>query len=125
MEDRKRILLIDDEAMITRTVKLYLEGTGKYEVRTQNNGADAVATARAFKPDLVLLDIVMPGVDGAEVAEKMQDDPVLKDIPIVFLTALVRPGEVAASGSDIGGFPFIAKPLDPDKIIACIEKYTY
>ncbi len=124
MEDKKRILLVDDEAMVTRTLSLYLEATGKYEIRAQNHGTDAVATARAFKPDMVLLDIVMPDIDGAEVAEQLQDDPSLKDIPIVFLTALVRPGEVAASGSDIGGFPFIAKPLDPDKIIECIEKYT-
>jgi len=124
MADKKRILLVDDEAMITRTLKLYLEGTGKFEVRTQNQGTEAVATARQFKPDLIMLDIVMPDIDGAEVAEKLQEDPVLKSIPIIFLTALVRPGEVAASGSDIGGFPFIAKPLDPDKIVAAIEKYT-
>jgi CheY-like chemotaxis protein len=124
MENKKRILLVDDEATITRTLRLYLEGTGKYEVRTQNHGTEAVATARAFKPDVVLLDIVMPDIDGAEVAEKMKGDPALKNVPVVFLTALVRPGEVAASGSDIGGYPFIAKPLDPDKIIECIEKYT-
>ena len=124
MADKKRILLVDDEAMITRTLKLYLEGTGKFEVRTQNQGTEAVATARVFKPDLIMLDIVMPDIDGAEIAEKLQEDPTLKSIPIIFLTALVRPGEVAASGSDIGGFPFIAKPLDPDKIVAAIEKYT-
>ena len=124
MADKKRVLLVDDEAMITRTLTLYLEGTGNYVVQAENEGTAAVATARRFKPDIILLDIVMPDIDGAEVAEKLQDDPDLKHIPIVFLTALVRPGEVAASGSDIGGFPFIAKPLDPDKIIACIEKYT-
>ena len=124
MDEKKRILLVDDEAMITRTLKLYLEGTGKYEVRAENKGRDAVATAREFKPNLILLDIVMPDIDGAEVAEQLQDDSSLKEIPIVFLTALVRPGEVAASGSEIGGFPFIAKPLDPEKIIECIESHT-
>ena len=124
MAEKKRILLVDDEAMITRTLKLYLEGTGNYEVRCQNQGREAVATARSFKPHLIMLDIVMPDIDGAEVAEKLQEDPTLKSIPIIFLTALVRPGEVAASGSEIGGFPFIAKPLDPDKIIAAIEKHT-
>ncbi len=124
MTEKKRILLVDDEATITRTLRLYLEGTGKYEVRTQNHAIEAVATARAFKPHIILLDIVMPDIDGAEVAEKMKSEPALKDVPIVFLTALVRPGEVAASGSDIGGQPFIAKPLDPDRIVECIEKYT-
>ena len=124
MEEKKRILLVDDEAMITRTLKLYLEGSGKYEVMIQNKGSEAVRTARKFRPDLVLLDIVMPDIDGAEVAAQMQEDESLKDIPIIFLTALVRPGEVAASGGDIGGFPFIAKPLDPDKIIECIEQHT-
>ncbi len=123
MEEKKRILLVDDEAIITRTMKLYLEGTGKYEVRAENNGAEALKVARAFRPHLILLDIVMPDVDGPEIAARVREDETLKDTPIVFLTALVKRDEVGPSGKDIGGYPFIAKPLDPDKIVECIEQH--
>lgn len=121
---KKRILLVDDEAIITRTLKLYLEGTGRYEVRAVNEGAAAVPTAREFRPDLILLDVVMPGVDGGDVAAEIKADAALKDTPIVFLTALVKKKEVNASGGDIGGHPFIAKPLEPEKIVEVIEKHT-
>lgn len=122
--EKKRILLVDDEAIVTRTLKLYLESTGKYEVRAENDGAKALNTAHAFRPHLVFLDIVMPEVDGPEVASRIKEDPVLKDTPIVFLTALVRRKEVGQGGRDIGGFPFIAKPIDPDEVVACIEQHT-
>lgn len=124
MDEKKRILLVDDEAIITRTLKLYLEGTGKYEVRSENDGTEAVRAARAFRPDLILLDIVMPDVDGPEIATRVREDEELKDTPIVFLTALVKRSVVGPSGKDIGGYPFIAKPLDPDRVVECIEKHT-
>ena len=120
--EKKRILLVDDEASITRTLQLYLEATGDYEVRTENHGREAVRVARAFRPDLVMLDLIMPDVDGSEVAEGFQDDPELKATPIVFLTALVSRREVGAEGRDIGGHPFLAKPVDPEKVVECIEK---
>jgi DNA-binding response OmpR family regulator len=119
----KRILLVDDEAAVTRTLQLYLESTGDYEVRAENRGQDAVRAAREFKPDLVLLDVIMPDVDGSEVAGELHDDPNLKAVPIVFLTALVSRKEVGAKGRDIGGYPFLAKPLDPERVIECIETH--
>ncbi|MFQ5704173.1 MAG: response regulator [Gemmatimonadales bacterium] len=121
---KKRILLVDDEAIITRTLKLYLEGTGAYEVVAENEGSKAVQTAREFRPDLVLLDIMMPDIDGAEVAAQMRDDEVLRGTPVVFLTALVKKDEVDATGGTIGGYPFLAKPLDPDRVVECIEEHT-
>jgi len=124
MDRKKRILLVDDEATITRTLKLYLEATGAYEVRAENQGAAAIQTARAFKPDLILLDVVMPDIDGADVAAQLRSDETLKDTPIVFLTALVKKKEVVESGGTIGGYPFIAKPLEPEQVIAVIESQT-
>ena len=121
---KKRILLVDDEAVVTRTLQLYLEDTDKFEVRAENEGSRAVEAARAFKPDLILLDLVMPDTDGAAVAEEIRDDPDLKDTPIVFLTALVSKAEVGPDGTTIGGNPFLAKPVDPDKVIECIERYV-
>lgn len=120
--DKKRILLVDDEAGLTRSLGLYLEATGKFEVRAVNRGGEAVRTARQFKPHLVLLDLMMPDVDGTEVAARMKEDPELAAVPIVFLTALVKKSEVGADGRDIGGHPFLAKPVDPEKVVECIER---
>jgi len=124
MPAKKRILLVDDEATITRTLKLYLEGTGSYEVRAENRGSTAVQAAREFKPDLILLDVAMPDMDGGEVAAQVRADDALKGTPIVFLTALVKKQEVVGSGGDIGGYPYIAKPLEPEKVIEVIEHHT-
>lgn len=124
MPAKKRILLVDDEATITRTLKLYLEGTGAYEVRTENRGSAALKAAQEFRPNLILLDVAMPDMDGGEVAEQIATDDLLKGTPIVFLTALVKRQEVIAAGGDIGGYPYIAKPLEPDKIIEVIERHT-
>ena len=124
MPTKKRILLFDDEATITRTLKLYLEGTDAYEVRAENRGSAALQAAREFKPDLILLDVAMPDMDGGEVAAQLRADDALKATPIVFLTALVKKQEVVTSGGDIGGYPYIAKPLEPEKIIEVIEQHT-
>lgn len=121
MNETKRILLVDDDSAITTTIALYLERTGRYEVKAENESVKALGTARWFKPHLVLLDVSMPGMDGGEIAALMQKDAELAGVHIVFLTALVRPEE---TGSDIGGHPFLAKPVNPGKLLACIEKYT-
>src|SRR5262245_170978 len=118
---RKKILIIDDESSITRLLKLNLENTGFYSVREENQGMRGVATARQFKPDLVLLDVMMPDIDGGDVAAQLQKDPVLKSTPIVFLTAAVKKAELAARGNMIGGFPYIAKPLDIQGVLRAIE----
>src|SRR5258706_15639749 len=83
----KKILVVDDEVTITRLLKLNLEKTGAYVVREENRGAKAYAAAREFKPDLILLDVMMPDLDGGEVAAQLQADPLMKGIPIIFLTA--------------------------------------
>ncbi len=118
---KKRILVVDDEASLTRMLRRNLEATGKYEVREENTGALAYATAQQFQPDLIVLDVVMPDVDGGSVAEKIQDDENLKHIPIVFLTALLKKEESESTGSDIGGRTFLAKPVKVDDLITCIE----
>lgn len=120
--EKRRILVVDDEAIITRTLKLYLEGTGSYEVRTENEGGRALQAAREFNPDLIMLDLVMPDTDGAMLASELQGDSELQNIPIIFLTALVSKQEVGAQGKEIGGHPFLAKPVDPEKVVECIEE---
>jgi len=122
MTKRKRVLIIDDEASFTRLLTLNLHHTGRYTAEAVNDPAQAVAAAREFVPDVILLDVMMPGMDGGEVAARIQASPKLKQTPIVFLTAAVRKGEVQSHEGHIGGLPFIAKPVDMDEVVGCIEK---
>ena len=94
--ERKRILIIDDEASFARMVKLNLEKTGAFEVRVESKPAYALPTARDFKPDLILLDVIMPTMDGGDVANQIKRDRNLKDTPIIFLTATVSQREAGA-----------------------------
>ncbi len=119
---KKKILVVDDEASLTRMLKRNLEATGKYEVREENTGTLAYATAQQFQPDLIFLDVMMPDMDGGSIARKILDDENLKHIPIVFLTAILEKEEAESTGSDIGGRTFLAKPVKFDDLIACIEK---
>ncbi|MEI8343063.1 MAG: response regulator, partial [Verrucomicrobiota bacterium] len=99
-----------------------LEKTGNFIVREENDGTRAHETAREFKPDLILLDIVMPKIDGGDVASKIKADWSLVNTPIIFLTAIVSNKE-AHSSNLIGGFPFLAKPVSLDNLIKCIEEH--
>jgi len=119
---RKRIMIIDDEESFTKLVKLNLERTGKYEVRMENKGSQGLAAAGEFKPDLILLDILMEDMEGSEVAVQLQNNVSTKDIPVVFLTAVVKKEEVESGSGVIGGHPFIAKPVSTNDLINCIEK---
>jgi CheY-like chemotaxis protein len=121
---KKRILVIDDEASITRTMKVNLERTGAYTVGTENQAAHALAAAREFKPDLILLDVMMPEKDGGEVAAEIQSDPALQHVPIVFLTAIVSKKETGDEALESGGQTFIAKPVNLHSLIQCIEENT-
>lgn len=122
MSQKKRILVIDDERNLTMLVKLNLEKTGRYEVREENRATRGHAAAREFKPDLVLLDVMMPDMDGGDVLAQLKGDAALKDVPIVFLTATVLKEEVAKQGGSIGGYPFIPKPFQTEVLLARIEK---
>lgn len=121
--DKKKILIIDDEEAFTRMIKLNLEGTGLYEVLEENKSTRAVATAKEVRPDLILLDIIMPDLDGTTVARNLKEEPATKDIPVVFLTVVVQKKETEGSCSVIGGYPFIAKPVNTEELIGCISKY--
>jgi two-component system OmpR family response regulator len=121
--DRKRILAVDDQSSNTRLVKLYLEQTNNYVVREENDAKAALSAAEEFHPHLILLDVMMPDVDGGELAASFQANPKLKDVPIVFLTATVTKGEVAAHGGRVGGHPFLAKPVVLSEMVACVRHH--
>jgi CheY-like chemotaxis protein len=115
--------LIDDEETFTRVLKAYLEQTGHYEVLVENSGKQGLAAVRAFHPDLILLDVVMPDLDGAALAEALAHDPKTKQIPIVFLTAVVSREEAKAREGIIAGQLFMAKPVSAKEVLGCLEHY--
>jgi putative two-component system response regulator len=120
---KRRILIVDDEPPTTRLLRLNLEQTNRYEVREENDSLRVIAAAHEFRPDLILMDVVMPNLDGGDVVSRLKADPRLKNIPVVFLTATVRKAEVDSFGGIIGGFPFLGKPVGAQELIACIEKH--
>lgn len=118
----KKILVVDDEVVLTKMVKMNLERTGEYEVRTENEGSKALQATRDFKPDLIFMDVMMPDMSGDEVIAEIRDDPNLASIPYVFMTAIVSKAETEEMGSTIGGNEFLAKPVKTQEIIATIER---
>jgi CheY-like chemotaxis protein len=122
--EKKRILIIDDEPSFTRMVRLNLEKTGFFEVREENKATAALNAAREFKPDLILLDVIMPNMDGGDVAAQIQSDRALKGTPIVFLTATVSKREAGNAGLNSGGSLFLAKPISVESLVQCINEMT-
>lgn len=103
---KKKILVVDDEGGMTRMLKRNLEATNRFEVRTENSGGAAVKAAREFLPDLILLDVMMPDMDGGTVAAKIKEDKTLAHTPVIFLSAIVKKEETQATGGNIGGLTF-------------------
>ena len=118
---KRKILMVDDEKDFTSLMKLFLEDAGGYEVRVENDGGVALEAAREFKPELILLDVVMPDIDGGEVANQIKSDNSLKGVPIVFLTAIIEKGQ-AVQGGLIGGHVFLPKPVTGEQLLACIRE---
>ena len=120
MEQKNRIMVVDDEVDFLRIVKLNLEETGKYEVLTLSSVKDIISMLNMFKPDVILLDLIMR-VGGIEVYEILRKDPIGKNIPIIIVSGL----EEAADKLKIhkrGVVDYIAKPIEKDDLIAKIEK---
>lgn len=121
----RKILLVDDEAGFTQLLKMNLEKSGDFEVTIENDSTKAIATARSFQPDVVLLDVVMPGMDGGDVQARFQSDSILNRVPVIMLTALVdsaelSAGAVAQSGSSI----VLPKPVDLSLLLRVIDEAT-
>ena len=123
IKEKRRILIVDNDHGTTHLVKVLLEKTGDYLVFEQNDATKAHLSARNFRPDLMLLDIVMPETDGGEVAARIKADPELQNTPIIFLTALVTRAE-AKSGLRIQGHRFLAKPVSILELTDAIEEHV-
>ena len=121
---KKRVLLVDDEVGFTRLLRMNLEQTGAYEVREESAGSRALAAATEFKPDIILLDVIMPDVDGASVVSQIRSSPDLKDTKVVFLTAVLTKQEAKQKNGHLSFIPCLAKPVNTQEVIDCIEKFT-
>lgn len=118
-----RVLMVDDETAFTRMTRRHLEAAGGFEVEAVSQARAAVGAARAFKPDVILLDVMMPDGDGGEVAAELAAQPDLKHIPVMFLTAAIKGNEVGKKGAGfIGGRLYIAKPVEPDTLIGLLQE---
>ena len=120
-KEKRRVLIVDDDPDSTHLVKILLEKTGNYVVLEENDADQAHQSARNFRPDAILLDIMMPKTDGGEVAAQIEADPELRSTPIIFLTALVTEPETKA-GLRIEGHRSLAKPINIPRLIDQIEE---
>jgi two-component system OmpR family response regulator len=123
MMNHKRILVVDDEPSVTRNLKLNLESDGGYEVLGENHATNALTVARNFRPDLILLDVIMPGMDGGDVAARLRADPLFRDTPIIFLTAIVSNAETDGHEMSSGEETFLAKPVDIGELQKTVEQH--
>jgi two-component system alkaline phosphatase synthesis response regulator PhoP len=114
-----KVLVIDDEAPIRLLCRVNLEAEGM-QVLEAADGPAGLDTARAQQPDVVLLDVMMPGLDGWRVAEELLDDPSTAAIPIVFLTARAELRD-RARGIDLGGVDYITKPFNPVELAPMVD----
>jgi DNA-binding response OmpR family regulator len=114
-----RVLVVDDEAPIRLLCRVNLEAEGM-TVLEAADGVAGVEAARAERPDVILLDVMMPGMDGWQVAESLVDDQATSHIPLIFLTARAELRD-RAKGLELGGVDYITKPFNPVELAAVVE----
>lgn len=116
-----RALVIDDDHDALALLKTRLEHTGRFRVTTTDSGEAGIDLARELEPDLIVCDIYMPGMGGADVAAALAADDSLRDVPLLFLSALVKPDDIRASGGRIGGWPMASKEEPIHSIVRRID----
>jgi len=115
-----KILVVDDEVNITQILEFSIGAEG-YEVVTASNGEEAIDKARREQPDLIILDVMMPKIDGYEACRILKSNPLTKSIPVVLLTAKGRDIDKRL-GYEVGATDYIIKPFSPNKLIDRIHQ---
>jgi CheY-like chemotaxis protein len=121
MKNLDKILYVEDDQDIQAIAVMVLETISGFTVQACSSGNDAITKAEAFDPDLVLLDVMMPGMDGPETLHALRKIPNLMNTPVVFMTAKVQPQEVQGY-LDIGALGVIAKPFDPMTLVDQLQE---
>lgn len=111
-----RILYVDDEVALTTVFQIVLESTGRYVVRQESSGSQAVDAALEFRPDLILLDKEIDDMSGEDVAAKLQEEPILRGVPIAFITGGLTREEAAAES-----VPTLPKPVSPSELLGFVD----
>jgi DNA-binding response OmpR family regulator len=115
-----RILICDDDPVILRLLQVNLELEG-YEVLLASDGENALEVANAENPDLVILDIMMPKLDGYQTCSKLKENSATKDIPVIFLSAKAQQSDIDR-GKEYGVEDYLTKPFDPNELIEVVER---
>lgn len=115
-----RVLAVDDDAVIRQLLEINLELEG-YEVQLASDGVEAVEAAREFRPDLIILDVMMPRMDGWQACATIREDADLADIPVVFLSARAQDADVE-KGEALGAAAYLTKPFDPGDLLDLVAE---
>ena len=115
----RRVLIVDDEPNIVTSLEFLMRG-GDYEVRVALNGEEALRLAESFRPHLVLLDVMMPQRSGFEVCQKIRENPVLRDVKIIMLTAKGRDAE-RERGLNLGANAYVSKPFSTKELMSTVR----
>jgi len=116
----KKIVLAEDEPQIARLIEFKLKKEG-YQVTWKENGEEALKAIKADKPDLILLDVMMPVMDGYQVLRRLKEDESLRNIPVIMLTARAQERDVV-KGIDMGAEDYITKPCHPAELLARVKR---
>ena len=127
MEKKAKILLVDDDPDFISATRTILESK-PYEVIVAQEGEEGLRKAREEKPDLILLDVIMPVKDGFTAADQLKKDPELAKIPVVMLTSFAQQGQQTSiprsRGFDLDTEDYLDKPISPDELLKVVERYT-
>jgi DNA-binding response OmpR family regulator len=114
-----KILVVDDEPEITEIIEAFLDNAG-YTVKVENSPERAIGLAKGIKPDLILLDIMMPGTDGYTICNRIKEDPALANTPVIFLTGKDSKDDQGRS-FQVGGDMFIKKPFSCERLLEIVN----
>jgi CheY-like chemotaxis protein len=120
---KKKILIIDDEKSYAEIVKFNLDYTEKYDVIVENDGLKGLEAVKRYKPDLILLDIMMPGISGDKLAAQIRNDEGTKNIPVIFLTSLITEAEADKRKNVLPLHSFIAKSSGIETLLDTVQKH--
>ena len=118
-----KILIVDDQADIRKLLRISLQLREDTELFEAADGESGWALAQELQPDLILLDVMMPGIDGGDLVNLLCRNDVLRKVPVIFLTATVRRVEVDASHGIIGGYRFLSKPIALPELLECLDDH--
>ena len=118
----RTVLIIEDEKLIIVSTQMVLEAAG-FQVESATNGEDGIAKARTQSPDIILLDIMVPGIDGWETLTRLKRDPQTANIPVIIFTAREH-ARGHQKSTDMGAADYFRKPFEPDELIDLVERHV-